>query len=100
MEDPAELNGTDLAVIDGKIGVAENGAAELSFAGFFSGIFDETTMKSAILIWRTITYYGTIFISAPFSGMGKKKATELVTEMQEEIEEVEEELEIGEKSGE
>ena len=57
-------------------------------------------MKSAILIWRTITYYGTIFISAPFSGMGKKKATELVTEMQEEIEEVEEELEIGEKSGE
>lgn len=26
MEDPAELNGTDLAVIDGKIGVAENGA--------------------------------------------------------------------------
>ena len=77
-----------------------SGAAELSFAGFFSGIFDETTMKSAILIWRTITYYGTIFISAPFSGMGKKKATELVTEMQEDIEEVEEELEIGEKSGE
>lgn len=74
-----------------------SGAAELSFAGFFSGIFDETTMKSAILIWRTITYYGTIFISAPFSGMGKKKATELVTEMQEDIEEVEEELEIGEK---
>ena len=26
LEDPAELNGTDLAVIDGKIGVAENGA--------------------------------------------------------------------------
>lgn len=77
-----------------------SGAAELSFAGFFSGIFDETTMKSAILIWRTITYYGTIFISAPFSGMGKKKATELVNEMHEEIEEVEEELEIGEKSGE
>ena len=25
VEDPAELNGTDLAVIDGKIGVAENG---------------------------------------------------------------------------
>lgn len=25
LEDPAELNGTDLAVIDGKIGVAENG---------------------------------------------------------------------------
>lgn len=26
IEDPAELNGTDLAIIDGKIGVAENGA--------------------------------------------------------------------------
>ena len=26
MEDPAELNGTDLAIVDGKIGVAENGA--------------------------------------------------------------------------
>lgn len=26
VDDPAELNGTDLAVIDGKIGVAENGA--------------------------------------------------------------------------
>ena len=26
MEDPAELNGTDLAIVDGKIGGAENGA--------------------------------------------------------------------------
>lgn len=26
VDDPAELNGTDLAVVDGKIGVAENGA--------------------------------------------------------------------------
>lgn len=26
VEDPAELDGTDLAIIDGKIGVAENGA--------------------------------------------------------------------------
>lgn len=26
IEDPAELNGTELAIIDGKIGVAENGA--------------------------------------------------------------------------
>lgn len=26
VEDPAELNGTDLAIIDGRIGVAENGA--------------------------------------------------------------------------
>lgn len=26
IDDPAELNGTDLAIIDGKVGVAENGA--------------------------------------------------------------------------
>lgn len=52
-----------------------SGAAELSFAGFFGGIFDETTMKSAILIWRTITYYGTILISAPFSGLSKKRTS-------------------------
>lgn len=62
-----------------------SGAAELSFAGFFNGIFDDTTMKSAILIWRTITYYGTIFISAPFSGMGKKEVSNLAKETQEEI---------------
>lgn len=65
-----------------------SGAAELSFAGFFVGIFDETTMKSAILIWRTITYYGTIFISAPFAGMGKKKEkiTQVQSEQKKEIE--------------
>ncbi len=50
-----------------------SGAAELSFAGFFGGIFDRETMNSAIFIWRTITYYGTIIISAPFSGLKKVK---------------------------
>lgn len=50
-----------------------SGAAELCFAAFFSEYFTSSTMKSAILIWRTITYYGTIFISAPFSGVSKKK---------------------------
>lgn len=53
-----------------------SGAAELCFAAFFSGYFSETTLKSAVLIWRTITYYGTIFISAPFSGMSRKKKVE------------------------
>lgn len=78
-----------------------SGAAELSFAGFFSGIFDETTMKSAILIWRTITYYGTIFISAPFSGMGKNKTKDLIAEMQEGIEEeLEGNFNTEEKAGE
>lgn len=61
-----------------------SGAAELSFALFFNGIFDEMTMQSAILIWRTITYYGTIFICAPFSGIGKKKAKEFAEQMQSE----------------
>ncbi len=50
-----------------------SGAAELSFAGFFGGIFDKETMNSAIFIWRTITYYGTIIVSAPFSGLKKAK---------------------------
>lgn len=53
-----------------------SGAAELCFATFFSEYFTSNTMKSAILIWRTITYYGTIFISAPFSGISKKKKEE------------------------
>ena len=33
-------------------------------------------IKSAILIWRTITYYLTILISLPFAAIRKKKTTE------------------------
>lgn len=51
-----------------------SGAAELGFAGFFGSFFDESTMKSAILVWRTITYYGTIVVSAPFSRLAKKSS--------------------------
>lgn len=47
-------------------------AAEYSFAIFFSDFFTEATMKSAILIWRTITYYGVIIVSAPFALITKK----------------------------
>ncbi len=50
-----------------------SGMAEYSFGGFFGGIFDPAAMKSAILIWRMITYYGTIFLCAPFSGIVKKR---------------------------
>ena len=49
-----------------------SGAAEYCFSAFFGTTFDEATIKSAILIWRTITYYGTIMISLPFSSIKKK----------------------------
>lgn len=50
-----------------------SGMAEYSFSGFFGSIFDEASLKSAILIWRLITYYGTIAVCAPFSGLVKKR---------------------------
>lgn len=50
-----------------------SGAAEFCFSAFFQSYFTPETMKSAILIWRTITYYGTIAISAPYSGFRNKK---------------------------
>lgn len=53
-----------------------SGAAEYSFSVFFGAYFTPETIKSAILIWRTITYYGTILISAPFSRLRNKVTTE------------------------
>ena len=50
-----------------------SGAAEYSFSVFFGTYFTAETMKTAILLWRTITYYGTIVISMPFSQLHKKK---------------------------
>ncbi len=50
-----------------------SGAAEYCFSSFFGTMFDEMTIKSAILIWRTITYYLTIMISLPFAAIRKKK---------------------------
>ena len=49
-----------------------SGAAEYCFSTFFMSYISPETMKSAILIWRTITYYGTIMISLPFSSIKKK----------------------------
>lgn len=50
-----------------------SGAAEYGFQVFFGAYFTKKTIKSAILLWRTITYYGTIAVSAPFSFFKEKK---------------------------
>lgn len=57
-----------------------SGAAEYCFSTFFMTYISPETMKSAILLWRTITYYGTIMISLPFSAIQKKKTTENPTD--------------------
>ncbi len=64
-----------------------SGAAEYCFSTFFMAYISAETMKSAILIWRTITYYGTIMISMPFSGVGKKKQLPVETQSDENIKE-------------
>lgn len=48
-----------------------SGAAEGSFYIFFGIFFTESTIKSAILVWRIITYFMNIIIFAPFSRIGK-----------------------------
>ncbi len=48
------------------------GAAEVSFLGFFSMFFTPEIIKSAVLIWRIITYYLVILVSAPFSRLAKE----------------------------
>jgi glycosyltransferase 2 family protein len=48
------------------------GASEGSFYVFFASFFTSGTLKSAILLWRIITYYAVILISAPFSRIAKK----------------------------
>lgn len=47
------------------------GASEVSFLGFFSNYFTHDTIKSAVLMWRIITYYSVILLTAPFSGLTK-----------------------------
>lgn len=64
-----------------------SGAAEYGFQVFFGAYFTacfgpklaNKVIKSAILLWRTITYYGTIAISAPFSLFKEKKTLENVS---------------------
>lgn len=50
-----------------------SGAAEYSFSVFFGAYFTAETMKTAILLWRTITYYGTIAVTMPFAQLHKKE---------------------------
>lgn len=49
------------------------GAAELAFSVFYGMFFGKAMLKSALLMWRVITYYAVILISAPFSMLTKKK---------------------------
>ena len=50
-----------------------SGAAEYCFSQFFGSFFSAEMIKSAILLWRTITYYATILISLPFAAVRRKK---------------------------
>ncbi len=48
-----------------------SGAAEGSFYVFFKIFFMESTIKSAILVWRIITYLLVILVFAPFSNVNR-----------------------------
>jgi conserved hypothetical protein len=58
------------------------GAAEGSFWVFFLPFFSETTIKPALILWRLITHYFQILISAPFAKITKNKTQETATAMQ------------------
>ena len=49
------------------------GASELAFSVFFEMFFGKLFLKSALLIWRIITYYGVIVLCFPFSFLTSKK---------------------------
>lgn len=57
-----------------------SGAAEGSFYIFFSMFFTQDIIKSAILIWRIITYFLNIIVFAPFSRIGNKFETKKALE--------------------
>ncbi len=48
-----------------------SGVSELAFSVFFGSFFTGATLKSATLIWRTITFYFTIIVEGPMSVTGK-----------------------------
>lgn len=52
-----------------------SGAAELSFGIFFSNSFSTETMKSAIIVWRTITYFVTLLVGSPYARLSKNLST-------------------------
>ena len=47
-----------------------SGVSEIAFSIFFGAFFTEATLKSATLIWRTITFYFTIIVEGPLSVAG------------------------------
>lgn len=56
-----------------------SGGAELAFTMYFGQFFNVggvNKIKPAILLWRFVTYYGALIISAPFSYFTKGKKTE------------------------
>lgn len=53
-----------------------SGVSELAFSVFFGSFFTAGTLKSAVLIWRVITYYLTILVGAPFSIIRKRHGGE------------------------
>ncbi len=56
-----------------------SGGAELAFTLYFGSFFiigSVNKIKPAILLWRFVTYYGAIIISAPFSYFTKGKKDE------------------------
>ena len=58
------------------------GAAELSFSVFYNRFFGKNILKSALLLWRTITYYFVIIICFPFSMLTKTQKTDASAEEQ------------------
>lgn len=61
-----------------------SGGAELAFTMYFGQFFilgSVNKIKPAILLWRLVTYYGSIIISAPFSyyTKGSKERKEKIT---------------------
>lgn len=54
-----------------------SGAAELFFAAFYNQYFLEGTLMTSTLLWRTITYYATIPLTAPFSYLTKDREKDL-----------------------
>lgn len=72
-----------------------SGGAEIAFNMYFGPFFlvgGANKIKPAILLWRFITYYGAIIISAPFSYFTKGKRVDDAINELEEIEQIEENI--------
>lgn len=73
-----------------------SGGAELAFTMYFGQFFiigGINKIKPAILLWRFVTYYGAILISAPFSYFTKGKRKDDIEQTIEELEASEEKIE-------